>query len=271
MINFVANLFVLKLTEKFSGYKCGRLRIFVGAAIGGVFSVYHVMAVSSGGVLLKIATSVAMVMITFGVSSPGKKIAIFYLSSGLFGGTMILFDNIFATNGSIYFFIKFTLAYLIFSYFYSQIYCERLKKVDYYIIKLVRGERNVVLNGFMDNGNTLYDWVSSRPVVVAQYQKVKMLLEKDQREVAKKLLSGDYDVEYKGLSLITCTTATSSAVMPMFKVDKFYMCDDGKWIEQGDIMVGIVKDCTFNDGKYDVLLNKGIVARKGVEKNEVNF
>ena len=201
--NLVMNYLILLVTSKFSRRKTSNLRLFLGALIG---ALYFVILVVFPGMKIyystvsKIILSLVIVAVVF---SPGKinvffkTLAIFYISTFIFAGAafaLLYFNGRggFLQNGMIYVFwqSKLTLLFLtvitagiVIKIFWDVIKYRFIKEKLLITLKIFFEQRTVVLPALVDTGNSLYDPLTSMPVVVVEFKAVRDILPEEIRKI----------------------------------------------------------------------------------------
>ncbi|MDD6021900.1 MAG: sigma-E processing peptidase SpoIIGA [Acutalibacteraceae bacterium] len=203
ILNTYVNFALLRLAAVISGAGVNRLRLFLSALAGGVYSlVIFVDSMPAAlSFALKIAVSALMVLIAFGYKNfavYAKKFAAFFFVSFLFAGLMFALwifvrpQTMLFNNQTVYFQFD-TLTLLIATtvcYVLLRVICfiteKRAPKGHIYEITVCIMERSVTCNALLDSGSTLKDCFTSLPVIAADRSLFDFIPE-DISEIPKKL------------------------------------------------------------------------------------
>lgn len=193
-INWIINYLLLAATCAMAGEEMARGRLLLGSAVGALYSAFmffpQVSFLFWGGV--RLVMSAALVYLSFrhrNVIGFLKMLFYFYIVSFIFGGGMYLFyaftsagANMLYSNGVYYVDIPLWVLLLLAFGFYGVIrLVGRLQVLTRHSAArrktLIRLDgKEVILWGFVDSGNALYDPVTLLPVMVAEVQGFKGVL-----------------------------------------------------------------------------------------------
>lgn len=181
-LNTLVNYFILLAVKKITRENTSRLRIALGALMGGGASL--LIFIEDAGIwmtLIKILTSVLMIFISFKTTSFKrflKNTAWLFFITFIFGGLMLAvylsfgIDSMIYTNGIIYFNIDMTflvvcsvLSYILISVISYLIDKKAPKKKEYYVTLENKG-KSVACTALMDTGNNLREPFSGYPVIM---------------------------------------------------------------------------------------------------------
>ena len=194
-LNTLINYFILLAVRKITRIYNSRLRILLGATVGGLSSL--LLFLDNLGVimtLLKIVTAVLMVVITFGVK-PFKQfckcILILFAITFLFGGLMfaiyIFFDKdvLLYSNGIVYFNVDLTflvvctvISYIVITLF-SKITDKKAPKSKEYYVTVENKGKTVSCTALMDTGNSLREPFSGYPVIMTDSSLFRKIYEEE--------------------------------------------------------------------------------------------
>lgn len=195
LINFCMNLVILHICEKLLACGAKKWRICLAAAGGGVYSVciFFPQAAVLYTIILKLAVSAAIVLISFPTKSPKAfllRLGMFYLVSFALGGAcmaVMYFTDIGGKTGAIVkngaFYMQLPLRTVAFSALAAYVLIravsfmmKRIRSRKIYEVTIRMGENVVKTRGLLDTGNSLSEPVSGRPVPVAEWRVVSSLL-----------------------------------------------------------------------------------------------
>lgn len=218
ILNTLINYFILLAVGKIARIHNARWRILLGASVGGVSSL--LLFLEDLGIimtLLKFATAVLMVIVTFGVK-PVKRFlkclfllfAITFLFGGLMFAVYMLFDKdiLIYSNGIVYFDIDLTflvvctvVSYIVITLI-SKITDKKAPKVKEYYVTVENAGKVLSCTALMDTGNNLREPFSDYPVIMTDSDLFQKLFTEDK------------------IRLIPVSTVNGEALIKAFKPEK---------------------------------------------------
>lgn len=126
-----------------------------------------------------------------------------------------------------------------------------------YDVEIFFQGKSVLLKGFLDTGNTLKDPFTSKPVLIANKDAVKNLIE---------LSSDAYTID-KNIRYIPCTTVLGRELLPCFKADKVRIKGVSCNFEEKGVIIGITS-ARIKNAQYGILLCDEIFENKTNERGE---
>ena len=232
-------------------------RLLASAAIGGAYSMIIFVDNLHAAVsfLIKTAVLALMVFVAFGAKSIKafiKCCAAFFLSNFVFAGTMmalsiaIMPDFSIYKNGIAYFdidILTLTLGavtcYLILTII-AKFIKSRTPQKSIFPIRIVYNGNSVEGKALFDSGNALYDCFSGKPVVIAEKDNIKTVIEKELSEM-------------RNFRLIPFTTIKSGGALPAFMADRVEIMCSGKWLSADEIYIAVTEKKIVS-GEYFALL-----------------
>ena len=221
ILNTVVNYFILLAVQKITRGHQKKWRILSGGVVGGVSSL--LLFLENLGVimtLLKIATAIIMVIITFGfkpVKQTLKRIFLLFAITFLFGGVLfaiyIFFDKdiLIYSNGIVYFDIDLTflivctvVSYVVITLL-TIITDKKVPKSKEYYVTIENDGKSVSCTALMDTGNNLREPFTNYPVILAE------------NSIFQKLFTEDK------IRLIPISTVNGESLIKAFKPDKLLM------------------------------------------------
>lgn len=121
-----------------------------------------------------------------------------------------------------------------------------LRKNDIYEVTLCFRGKEVKLKGLYDSGNSLTEPIERIPVHIAEYGKIKELLEGVEVNNVKIRV-----VPYKSVGI-------ELGVLKAVELDMAYIETDGDCIEISKVLVGIYEGSLSGTGAYQMILNRSI-------------
>lgn len=220
ILNFLVNYFMLLAVRRISRSRASRLRLALGALIGGVSSLILFLPYPSFVItVLKIISGAVMAFAAFGFQNAKaflKNLFWLFAVCFLFGGLMLavylIFDKdvMIYTSGIVYFDVDFTFliictsaAYILFTLAAKLTEKKAPKKNEYYIT-VQKGAKSFSCTALMDSGNSLCEPFSMYPVILADKSVFKVF----EREISE-----------DSLRVVPVTTVSSETLIRAFRPD----------------------------------------------------
>lgn len=287
--NFGINFLLLWSTGKFFG-KCIRIRrLFLGAAVGALYSLaifFPPITHFLNSFLIKVVISGIMLLLTFGPL--GKKIflkymLIFYLMAFTLGGAAlgiiylsnreVLFRQgaIFYSGNSVFLGLVFGIIMLI---LVGRFGLSVLTKRDWQKhlqlpVCIFWGEKSIILNGLVDTGNQLKCPITKKPVIVVDYSAISSLVSDNMKIILEQGTEiNDWDEVVCVLEKEDCAErfslipfsalGKSSGILLGFRPDRIEIQDGDQKYCVNDVIIGIYQKPLSRDNTYHALLNPEI-------------
>ncbi len=270
VINLAVDYLVLFATARLAGARFVRIKGFLAAGIGAIYSL--VILFDFSGVVFaatKLTVSVLMIFVSFGKRKAGeffRLLLIFYICGFLFSGFMMLInsavnnESFFVKGGIVYFefsamgiVVSVSAAFMITEIFRRILYEKNGKEALF--AKVFIGEKYSVLKVLQDTGNNLSDPFSGTPVAVASAESLEKILPE---KVVSALKKNDLSTEF-GFRYIPCKTISGSMLIPAIKPEKVIVENEGTFFEAEEILIGISENApekTLIIGKNAVFSEK---------------
>ncbi len=285
--NLLVNFVVLWLTWKISGNNAPMWRLWCSACIGACYTILLILPGFSvlSTFILKIMLSLAMLAVGFRISSFSaglKLLGYFYGITFLMGGAAFGFYYFF--NADIHvsqgmFLIKdfpikiiiYSMAFIIMLYRWLwpllQLRINHHQLV--YKVKIHFGDDSVILDGFLDTGNELADPISGRPVMVVEFDSIRIILPAEIEKIYKEGKEQQLDYVTEILSESTwinrffivpySTLNTNNDYLLAFRPDSIEILTEGSWLETKQSLVGIRNRKLSTDDEYHALIQPQII------------
>lgn len=282
-VNGFVNYLLLHSTRRLLKIGCGKYRIFLAAAAGGIFSLKIFLPVLSVffDICLRFAMCAVMVLAAFGFGTKRgflKKLLTFFAVNLFYGGFMSAVFNflnpggMIYKNGAVYFDIDFKVlavtsvaAFCVISVV-MKIAERKSPSGSIFTVEIRSGGRAVKGRGLADTGNSLREMFSDTPVVVGERNSLKGIMPKD---ILKYLDSGDPGTLSEKTRLIPSSTAAGSALLPAFRSDEIRISrPSGSYIHK-NIYIAVSKTQFFG-GEFEFLLNTELTEDTGYAKRYQN-
>lgn len=177
LINFAVNYLLLLATAKISAVYVGRIKIALGALIGGAYSIAALLIAQSllQNMAFKIGAALLMLLVCFGRERGLLRITIiFFAVSAAFGG-IVFAVSLAGGGGSADVIAPVSLGVLVpsvaVSYAVLTLVFKRLgrrRAAGYASIVIEHGGRKTEVNSLVDTGNSLTDPISGKTVIIAE-------------------------------------------------------------------------------------------------------
>lgn len=286
--NTIINYIILYVTKKITRTETSKLRLFLAALTG---SVYTLVAFFPSLQFLvkfsiKFSISILIIIIAFNPERLNlffKQIAAFYMVSFAFAGAIIGIFYILTNNINLTAFsfkdsdelIKFLMigigvSTLLIKYT-LKFYQTRVTKENYLTSMIIGlNNREVELTALIDTGNSLREPISQRPVIIAEYNALEDILPSLVRDmyIEEKELDLNFMVEVMEeigddikLRLIPFKSiGNENGILIGFKPDSIKVClDDQVKILTEEIIVAIYNEKLATDEQYSGLLHPEIL------------
>ena len=282
-VNLFVNYFLLLFTVRMVHKPIKKRRIFGGALLGAVYSLFiffpHMSILSSAFAKLIFAFSILMAV--FGVTSARlffKAMACFYSANFAFAGVMLALwlafspPGMMVNNGVVYFNISpvILIAGAVLTYLLLVLIGKFTRRhapaQTKYAVTIEANGETVTLDALMDTGNSLTDLMSEKPVLLAECKAVQKLIPGTLRPVfqsptdkaSQELMQSDAlkDLYFR---MIPFDSVGGGGLLPAFKTDKIVIRGGPNEVCAEGIYVA-VSTRSFAGGEYDALLNPQLLS-----------
>lgn len=177
LINLAVNYVILLATGKLCGASLKRLRLGLGAAVGGVYAVLTVVPQTAflAGPVMKVASAVLMLLIAYGGEKRLLRTSVvFFAVSAAFAGAVYAVSLMGGGTGSgtpyvpvsaRVLLLSFAVSYLLITVVFRRIALKNTREL--LDVELSLSGRKAAFRALRDTGNTLHDPVSGASVMVA--------------------------------------------------------------------------------------------------------
>jgi len=290
-VNLIVNYFLLLSTGRFCQRKQIRLRLFLASMLGALYAMILFVKGLPPWVLLgsKLIISAAMVRIAYRYVSPKqyiKEYLVFFTVNFIFAGLMLALwllvspKGMLFYNGIVYFnisavmLIGFTgIAYGVAEIF-SRLYKKQGVDTAMYHVTIELGQKQTLLTGFFDTGNTLKDVYTGYPVVVCDFDAIHSILPSslldifstpiEQIDRLERLMTVHTGNKFK---LIPYNTVGFSGILPAFIPDRLILQEGTRSFQMENVYVAVSQQ-KLCKGDYDMLLNFEMLPVEYRLKNE---
>lgn len=276
ILNLFINFFLLLATEFFTKENAKRWRIFLGAFLGGIYSL-QVFLPEMGTILNLLSRILAGGLITFvsfGFKTYKRFLKLFcaflgmtFLFAGLMIALWIIFkpDGMFLNNSTVYFGISLPVLILSTAVCYviakiiSKILFKNKPQQTIFDFTLEIDGKKLSGRAMLDTGNTLCESFSGYPAVVCTYEFLKEVLPSDGEDFFKgdvTALNKIQDEKWKKrVRLVTFSTVSDRGVFPSFRPDKLLLQNSA---ETDKVFVSVLSRKKYINESFDMLLNPNL-------------
>lgn len=281
-LNVFVNYFLLLAAEKILRIHIKKLKLFLGAFAGGLYSLVIFMPPVPDIVtfIMNTAASVLIVIIAF---SPRKfkqflkDFSAFFAVNFAFAGLMLAVwifikpEGMVFNNSVVYFDIdiKILVISTIFCYLVLSLisFLSKRNSPDNKIcdVTLYNKGRSIMTKALIDTGNSLSDGFSQRPVVVADKSTVKELLGFSLNDC----FDGNNALTYQNgekMRLVPFNCVGSAGMLPAIKIDAISLQRENITVD--NVLLAQSKT-DFTSGEFRLILNSDILNERG-QNNERN-
>lgn len=281
VINFIMDFTLLKLLEKMRKKKISLIRNVLAGAVGS-FGVCFLFLFSGEAkrwmsLLGMWILCELMIFLVFGKQSLCLNIyntLILFLLSFLFGGFLhflyyevgfkVFLEGKSSVITILFFFLLFSCSYLVIG-MTIDIIRQQEKIISYQVPVIIeRGGKKVEMQGYIDTGNHLYEPISHKPVILVEFESVKLLFLPEEIKLIRSYLEeqGEFGEETKlsqmkfHLIPYQCAAGNTGCFIGVL-YDRIYIGDKKEKREKG--YMALQKEKLSLNGEYEVLLHTELV------------
>lgn len=286
--NLVMNFILLWTTSKISKDNTVQWRLWIASCIGATYAIFLVISglIILQWMIIKILLSICMLLIGFKFTTCRrffKLLGIFYGATFAFGGAAFglyyFTDDILSIEGGIFYIKNFPVKILIISSMlliilictiWPKIHKKWISANLVYSIKINYNGMSIILDAFLDTGNSLYDPITKNPVIIVEYTKLKEALPEEIRDIFKN--NKELDMDYVAKVLANSSFAERFRFIPYyaigksgglligFKPDKVLISLENNWRESRDIIIAVYNDRLSTDEEYHALIHPEVLS-----------
>jgi len=284
--NLIMNAIILYATAIMLKIKPNAIRILISSAIGSIYAImtYVTEIEIYASIILKMILAVMMVYVAFNpqnVKKMWKQVAIFYLTSFVFGGValyliyflkpqeilmqngMYVGKNILKTImlGAIVAFVVIKIS--------LKIIKTKLNPKDMYCkIKLKLNEKTIQTKAMIDTGNLVKEPITNTPVVIVESSLLEEVIPYKILNNLENILGGDFsevpeELQEKYLSKLRCIPFSSlgkqNGMLVGIKAEKIEIETEDEKKESNNVMIGIYDKSLTKRGEYRALVGVEII------------
>lgn len=225
LVNFLFDFMILFTCDKLLKTKKTKKSLFLGSFFGTITTLLLFFKLKKSVLLIvKFLISIAMVIITFGKENLFRKLYYFYFVSIILGGFSYLIKLTFfeskikSNNISSSLVIYLILSPIMLYSYLKQTSFFKFKRNLYHQVEIIIGKNIYHYQGYIDTGNSLYDPIKRKPVLLLYDQKFQL----------------DFPTTY-----VPYKTLSGSGIIPCIKIDKLFL--DSKEVSK-ECLLGIANE-----------------------------
>lgn len=276
VINVYITYFLLKSTALLTKENPDRLRLFLASLLGGLYSLTVLLPEKAQSFLgpVRFAAAVAFVFVAFGFSSPKAFLRLnlsFLFCSFVFAGLMLALWYFISPagmyfNGSVVYFdidiltlVLLTIGCYAFLKLFDRLFRTRAPVNTVFLCKVIFNGREYMLKAFLDTGNSLKDYFTGKPVIIAD------------REIFTREFPDDFemksDLHNEKIRYIFCDTLAGKDLLPAFSPENVHIKGVDYDFFTKEVTVAMTDKKLFG-GEYDAILPLGLFNNNFDRKDE---
>ena len=284
--NLIMNAIILYATGIILKIKPKTIRVIASSVIGTVYAIitYITEIQIYTSVILKMILAIIMVYVAFypqNLRKMLKQIAIFYLTSFVFGGVtlyLIYFvkpQEVFIKNGVFVgeYILKIIMLGAIVAFITIKISLKIIKtkmnpKDMFCKIKIKLNEKTIETKAMIDTGNLAKEPITNTPVVIVESTLLESVLPNQILNNLEKILSGDFsqvseDIQEKYMSKLRCIPFSSlgkqNGMLLGIKADEIQVETEDVKKRSNNVIIGIYDKSLTKRGEYRALIGIDII------------
>lgn len=300
VINFIMDFVLIFMVKEIMKLKTTKLKM-IGSAVFGGISACILTVLPNLNIILQfiisyIVITTFMIRIAFGKINRRTSIKaciILYISTFFLGGTLnslyynsrlgyyfsqLIEGRLIHEESFLYFILSsltLIIAILIFVFIIKHL---RSGELTLYHTELYYGSNKIKVVGLLDSGNSLYDPISKKPVLVMDVEAIQMLLSKDEMSVLNMILSTtgeksrhksmanthieptyDNTAEKLKIRMIPYHSIGKSGMMPAIVIDQVVIWDEEEQISNNHVLIAVSGTRISKQNEYQIILHREIM------------
>jgi stage II sporulation protein GA (sporulation sigma-E factor processing peptidase) len=210
LINLFMDFILLQIVRKILKHSCTKIRIFCGALVGAIGACILAVVPDLNGIIQFLISYIiicfAMISITCHQENRKMKIKaviVLYITTFFLGGLMnslyynsnlgfyfreLVHGKLFTNLGISYYAFIILAVIVVIPIFIEAFLSFRRGNLELYQTELTYGDKNIQIIGLLDTGNSLYDPIYGKPVIIVEYSALIPLLSIDQANILKEMI-----------------------------------------------------------------------------------
>ena len=298
LINFIMDIILLLIVKIILKCSSTMLRILSGGAIGAAGACIIVIIPKLNGFIqfLIFYVILCMIMISVAFSLPNwkariKAVVVLYISTFFIGGIMnslyyysnlgyyfqeLIEGNLFHNLNTKFFVFAIIICLAAIPIFINTIFIFRRGKTELYSLEFFFEGKSVELTGLLDTGNSLYDPINGKAVIIADYTVVEPLLSVSQRKELWSMLDmtegktvqknfdsnalvGDQEEPLKIRMVPYHSIGKKSGLLPAITMNRVVIRKEDGPVCNEKILTAISRNKLSSKNDYQVILHREIM------------
>lgn len=278
IVNYIMDLLLLFIVKTILKIPVKKIRIFCGALVGGIGACMFVMVPEFSTVIKFLTGYIGIVCIMIGVTFRKQSVRVkikagflLYILTFFLGGFLrFLYDNFRFRNlnGAVYLVISITTGAAMLYIFIQILFSLRRGSLEVYDTELYFKDRKIKLKGLLDTGNSLYDPIYKKPVLIAELTVLKPLFEREDHRFLKKMIdsvNGRYSEEEEEISeelkitMVPYHSIGKSGILPAILMNQVVIWDNKEQIRTEKVLVAVSEGRISKHDEYQIILHRDVM------------
>lgn len=279
LINFIINFVLLKVACSFLKLYTTNIKLISASFLGGIYSVICFIIQIPFFINIIFLFLVPFIMVFISIYKKPfvtylKTFLSFLIIAALFNGIIYslsistnIGNYIFLENNVFYIHIPFSflilccIVFLIIS-FLTDFVIRKKSKSKIIKLEIIINNKKKIINTFFDSGNNLYEPLSKKPVILAEYIKLRPILPDyiDEKILHNQSLDNLLIKisDYKNLYIIKTNTVNNVSYFLGIKPDEVFIYDKGKKYKT-DCIIAIVNKKFCDNDEYNGIIHPDLI------------
>lgn len=298
IINYIMDLLLLFIVKTILKITTSKIRLLSGALIGAISSCILAIIPWLNGfiqfLLSYLVIAYFMIFICFGKSKNKTRMKAFcllYISTFFLGGTLnslyytLGFGNFFkellnggllANRTTIFYIVSIIAAILAVYVFVNVLMTMRSGELELYETELYFKDQRIRLVGLMDTGNSLYDPILRKPVLIAEYNVLKPLFSTSEIKYLNGILKvfdknfdrseskedsnlTDSEEDDVKIRMIPYHSIGKSGMLPAVEMNQVIIWDREEKIKNEKVLVAVSGTRISKHDEYQIILHRDVM------------
>ncbi len=300
LINYIMDLLLLFIVKIILKRNTTRLKLYIAALIGAISSCILAIIPQLNGLLQFILSYIIiaylMVLVAFGQQNTKtrmKACIVLYISTFFLGGVLNslyytfgfgdifkeLFNGGFLTNRTATYYLVSIITAMGAIYIFIKILMNlRSGALELYETYLHFNDKSIKLMGLLDTGNSLYDPILKKPVLITEYNVIKSLFsDVETRYIERILYSLDRkfthnsrdeiaihkdtsaEVDHIKIRMVPYHSIGKSGILPAIEINQVVIWDREEKIKNEKVLIGISGTKISKYDEYQIILHRDVM------------
>jgi stage II sporulation protein GA (sporulation sigma-E factor processing peptidase) len=300
ILNFFMDIVLLVIVKKLLRCQSTKIKLICGAAIGALGACILSVFPNLNGIiqffLAYVIICLAMIEISFrpkNNKTRGKAVIILYITTYFLGGFLnslyyhtklgiyfkeLIEGKLFDKQNTTFFILAIITGFLAICIFISALHNLRKGVLDTYQVDLFFGDKSVKVIGLLDTGNSLYDPIYKKPVLVAQEDAIEPLLTVKQASLLQVMLDtvegskvkktevvlddSIYEDNYETINIMMIpyhSIGRKSGMLPAIVMKRVDIWNGEEKISSEKVYTAICRGKLSSKNEYQLILHKDVI------------